>query len=43
MECGLLILCALIIFIAACLLPWWFIPAIVVAAILSQCLFGKKY
>ena len=40
---GLWILAILIIILAACILPWWFIPSIFLVMILSEWLFGKKY
>lgn len=39
-----IIICLLIIFIAACLLPWWFIPAIFVALIVTLYIdYHKRY
>ena len=41
MEMGLIIICLFIIFIAACIMPWWYIPAMVGAIIFFEA-FVKK-
>ncbi len=38
---GLIILALLIIFIAACIMPWWYLPLIILGAIFTLCL--KKH
>jgi len=38
---GLIVWCILIIVIACCILPWWFLPTVIVFSVLSQWLFGK--
>ena len=39
---GLIVWCIIIIFIAACITPWWFFPVVITVSILSQVLFSKK-
>lgn len=40
---GLIVWCILIIFIAACILPWWFIPVCIIATIVNMIFFPRKY
>lgn len=37
---GLIVWCILILFIAACILPWWFIPATIIYFVIVE--FLKK-
>ena len=40
---ALIVFSLLVIFIAACLLPWWFIPACIIATIINIFFFPHKY
>lgn len=33
---GLIVWCIIIIFIAACIMPWWFFPVVILGAIVSM-------
>lgn len=33
---GLIVWCLIFIFIAACITPWWFIPAVVVITVIAH-------
>ena len=39
---GFWIFIILIIFIAICITPWWFVPSIVVGTLVYQWIFGDK-
>jgi hypothetical protein len=39
---GLIIWCILIIIIAVCITPWWFLPSVIIVSIINEFLFGKK-
>ena len=40
---ALIVFGLLAIFIAACILPWWFIPACIIATIINIFFFPHKY
>lgn len=40
---AIIVFCLLIIFIAACIMPWWFIPAMILGGILFFLVSPKKY
>ena len=40
---ALIVFSLLVIFIAVCLLPWWFIPVCIIATIFNMIFFPRKY
>ncbi len=40
---ALIVFSLLVIFIAACLLPWWFIPVCIIATLINIFFFPHKY
>lgn len=40
---GLILWALIFIVIAACMLPWWFFLAVIVASIAYEWLFGSKF
>ena len=40
---GVIVWCILLIFIAACILPWWFLPAVFVTGVLWTFMNKKMY
>ena len=40
---AIIVFCILFIFLAACILPWWFFPVVIVLFIVCELLFDRKW